>query len=125
MSLITLRSLGLTLARPLFQDLSFTLSAGDRLGLVAGNGAGKSSLLRCLAGQQEATTGEITRARGLTLGLVEQDVPANLLPLPLAEALRRALPPAERESQGWQVELILDQLGAPAALGEAIHIINR
>ncbi len=116
MSLITLRALGLTLARPLFQDLSFTLNAGDRLGLVAGNGAGKSSLLRCLAGQQEATAGEITRARGLTLGLVEQDVPANLLPLTLAEALRRALPPAERESQGWQVELILDQLGAPAAL---------
>ena len=53
MSLLAVKSLSLTLAIPLFGDLSFTLSPGDRLGLIAANGRGKSSLLRCLAGQIE------------------------------------------------------------------------
>ena len=50
MSLLATKSLSLTLGQPLFSDLSFTLEPGDRLGLVAANGRGKSSLLRCLAG---------------------------------------------------------------------------
>ena len=50
MTLITLRNLGVTLGAPLFSDLSFSLVVGDRLGLVAANGRGKSTLLRCLAG---------------------------------------------------------------------------
>jgi ATPase subunit of ABC transporter with duplicated ATPase domains len=47
MGSIILREVGdATAGKPLFQDLSFTLADGDRLGLVAG----KSTLLRCLAG---------------------------------------------------------------------------
>ena len=112
MSSITLRDLGLTLGRPLFRDLGFTLGGSDRLGLVAGNGAGKSSLLRCLAGQLEPTEGEITRARGLRVGHVEQDLPERLLDLTLADAVRRAIPPDERESNAWRVDLVLEELGA-------------
>ena len=81
MSLLATRSLSLTLGQPLFTDLSFTLEPGDRLGLVAANGRGKSSLLACLAGMAEPTSGDITRARGLTIALVAQDVPKPLLPL--------------------------------------------
>ena len=86
MSLIAVKSLALPPGTDLFRDLSFTLSAGDRLGLIAANGRGKTSLLRCLAGQLEPTTAEITRARGLTVGLVEQDVPAALPALSLRDA---------------------------------------
>jgi ATPase subunit of ABC transporter with duplicated ATPase domains len=43
-------------------------------------------------------------------------VPASLLELPLAEALRRALPPDEREERGWRVDVILDRFAAPAEL---------
>ncbi len=46
--------MALTLGQPLFTDLTFSLEPGDRLGLIAANGRGKSTLLRCLAGQLEA-----------------------------------------------------------------------
>jgi ATPase subunit of ABC transporter with duplicated ATPase domains len=116
MGSIILREVGVSAGKPLFQDLSFTLADGDRLGLVAGNGAGKSTLLRCLAGLAEPSAGSISASRGLRVALVAQDVPASLLELPLAEALRRALPPEEREERGWRVDVILDRFGAPAEL---------
>ncbi|HQY44866.1 MAG TPA: ATP-binding cassette domain-containing protein, partial [Paracoccaceae bacterium] len=70
MSLLAVKSLSLTLGQPLFTDLSFTVQPGDRIRLVAANGRGKSSLLRLLAGRVEATAGDVTRARGLKVGLV-------------------------------------------------------
>jgi ATPase subunit of ABC transporter with duplicated ATPase domains len=116
MGSIILREVGVTAGKPLFQDLSFTLSEGDRLGIVAGNGAGKSTLLRCLAGLAEPSAGSITTSRGLRVALAAQDVPESLFELPLAEALRRAIPPAEREERGWRVEVMLDRFAAPAEL---------
>ena len=51
MSLINIRDLGVTLSAPLFSGLNLTVNAGDRIGLVAANGRGKSTLLRCIAGR--------------------------------------------------------------------------
>ena len=116
MGSITLHDVRVTAGRPLFKNLSFTMADGDRLGLVASNGAGKSTLLRCLAGLVEPSGGDVTTSRGLRLALVAQDMPANLLDLPLADALRRAIAPAERETKGWRVDAILDRFGAPAEL---------
>jgi ATPase subunit of ABC transporter with duplicated ATPase domains len=118
MSLIQVRGLGVATPRTLFQDLDLTVNDADRIGLIAGNGAGKSTLLRCLAGTGEPTAGTITRRRGLRIGFVEQDVPASLLDLPLAEAVRRALPPAERAANAWKVDLALDAFATPAVLRE-------
>ena len=50
MTLITLRNLGVTLGAPLFSDLNLVVNAGDRIGLVAANGRGKTTLLRCISG---------------------------------------------------------------------------
>ena len=116
MTLITIRNLGVTLGTPLFSGLNLVVNAGDRIGLVAANGRGKSTLLRCVAGTLEANEGEITRSRGLTVGYVEQDVPENLLDLPLTEAIRRALPPADREANAWRCGLALDMFDTPADL---------
>jgi ATPase subunit of ABC transporter with duplicated ATPase domains len=118
MSLLTLRGLGVVSPRPLFADLDLAIAAGDRIGLVAGNGAGKTTLLRCITGELEPGTGEITRKRGLRIGFVAQDVPATLLDLPMAEAIRRGLPPAEREGEAWRVGLTLDLLDTPADMRE-------
>jgi ATPase subunit of ABC transporter with duplicated ATPase domains len=111
MSLISAKSLSLILAIPLFEDLSFSLEPGDRLGLIAANGRGKSSLLRCLAGQLEPTSGDLTRARGTTVALVEQDAPAALLPLSLRDAVAEAL--TDPVSDFWRVDVILDDLQVP------------
>ena len=74
-TLINVRNLGVTLNAPLFSELNLVVNAGDRIGLVAANGRGKSTLLRCIAGTMEPNEGDITRSRGLTIGHVEQDVP--------------------------------------------------
>jgi ATPase subunit of ABC transporter with duplicated ATPase domains len=113
---IALRAVSCHATHPLFQNLTLTIGEDDRLGIVAGNGAGKTTLLRCLAGEAEPSDGSITRSRGLRLGLVPQDIPTTLLELPLDEAIRRAIPPAERDSQAWRVDLVLDEFAAPAEL---------
>ena len=67
MSLIHIRALGVTLSATLFSNLNLAVAPGDRIGLVAANGRGKTTLLKCITGQFEPTTGEIFRARGLTV----------------------------------------------------------
>ncbi len=116
MTLLATKSLALTLGQPLFTDLTFSIEPGDRLGLIAANGRGKSTLLRCLAGTLEATSGEVTRARGLKSALVDQDVPASLLPLTFREATLTALPADQAEYESWRAEIVLDDLSIPEAL---------
>jgi ATP-binding cassette subfamily F protein 3 len=51
---------------------SFQVNAGDRLGLVGWNGAGKTTVLRLVTGLEEADKGRIAVSRGLRIGLLEQ-----------------------------------------------------
>jgi len=118
MGSIGLRNVGVTATTQLFSGLNLVITDGDRVGLIAGNGGGKTTLLRCLMGNAEASEGEIIRSRGLRIGFVEQDVPEGLLDLPLCEAVRRALPPVERESESWRVDVVLDEFETPEALRE-------
>jgi ABC transport system ATP-binding/permease protein len=60
-------------ANPLFQDISFTVSEGDRIGLIGPNGSGKSTLLRILAGSVDPDDGELARRKRLRFSFVEQD----------------------------------------------------
>src|ERR1700712_4189499 len=59
-------------ATPLFQDIAFPVSDGDRIGLIGPNGAGKSTLLAVLAGGTgPGTGGGVTRKRA-RIGYVKQ-----------------------------------------------------
>ena len=58
----------------LFSDISFRLSAGDRVGLVGKNGAGKSTLLHLIAKDQEPTAGSISKEKEIRLGFLRQDI---------------------------------------------------
>src|SRR5690606_29615230 len=98
------------------RNLNLVLGKGERLGLVAGNGGGKTTLLRIIAGLAEPGTGEIVRSRGLRIGLVEQDVPAGLRNLTLREAVLRALPADEQQTEAWRVEVALDEFATPEEL---------
>jgi ATPase subunit of ABC transporter with duplicated ATPase domains len=113
MGSISLKDVSITAGAPLFRDLTFVIQDGDRVGLVAGNGNGKTSLLRCIAGQAEPTGGEIVRSRGLTVGHVEQDVPARLRTLTMRDAVLDALPAADRDIDAWRADVALDGLETP------------
>ncbi|WP_417885018.1 ABC-F family ATP-binding cassette domain-containing protein [Zunongwangia sp.] len=58
----------------LFQEISFRLGAGDRIGLVGKNGAGKSTLLKIIAEEQEYDTGQIAKDKELNIGFLKQDI---------------------------------------------------
>ncbi|MEM8732290.1 MAG: ABC-F family ATP-binding cassette domain-containing protein [Pseudomonadota bacterium] len=113
MSVITLNALGVTLGDPLFTDLRLTINKGDRIGLVAANGRGKSTLLACLAGDLDPTSGEITRARGLRVGYVHQYVPESALHQTLYDLVLAALPPDQANYESWRVDVVLDDLAVP------------
>ena len=113
MTIINISALGVTLGDPLFSDLNLTISKADRIGLVAANGRGKSTLLGCLAGVFEQTTGKITRARGLRVGYVKQNVPDEALVLTLYEWVLAALPADQAEYESWRVDVVLDDLKVP------------
>ncbi|TGQ33315.1 MULTISPECIES: ABC-F family ATP-binding cassette domain-containing protein [unclassified Mesorhizobium] len=118
MALISLKSFGVTMSAPLFSNLDLTIGAGDRLGIVAANGRGKSTLLRCLTGEIEATAGDITRTRGLRVGHVEQAVPDALLDRSFHQVVADALPPERAESERWRVDVVLDSLDVPEPMRE-------
>ena len=64
------KSFGSTL---LFQNVSFTVSEGDRIGLIGPNGSGKSTLLRVLAGNEDLDSGEVAVRKRVRLTCVLQE----------------------------------------------------
>jgi len=117
----------------LFQDVSFTVSEGDRIGLIGPNGSGKSTLLRILAGDEDLDSGEIAIRKRVRLACVLQDskfasgetvrsviekalerarIPSNERGTRFAETLGRAgfdelETPAAALSGGWQKRLAI------------------
>ena len=60
-------------ARVLFQDVSLTVSDGERIGMVGPNGAGKSTLLAILAGREDADSGEVSVRKRARVATVQQN----------------------------------------------------
>jgi ATPase subunit of ABC transporter with duplicated ATPase domains len=118
MTLINIRNLGVTLGAPLFSRLNLVINAGDRTGLVAANGRGKSTLFACICGALEPSEGEITRSRGLTIGSVEQNVAPALFDTPFYAVVLQALPAEQQASESWRVDVALESLEVPQALRE-------
>jgi ATPase subunit of ABC transporter with duplicated ATPase domains len=58
---------------PVFEDVSFTVERGKRLLIMGLNGAGKTSLLRILAGQTTASAGDFTLGVGVSAGYYAQE----------------------------------------------------
>lgn len=60
--------------RAIFNSISFIVNKQDRIGLVGKNGAGKSTMLKALAGIQKLDSGAISFPTGLTMGYLPQDM---------------------------------------------------
>lgn len=90
-------------AVPLFEHLNFTVSEGDRIGLIGPNGSGKSTLLRILAGELEPDSGEVATRKRTRLAYVEQQsvfAPGETVRSVMEQALAQAgVAPEEREGR--------------------------
>ncbi len=85
--------------RALFEDLSLTISSGDRLAVVGVNGTGKSTLLGALAGSRTPDAGTIRRGRGARVSHLDQDAP-----LPAGTV-------AGVTGERWEAAAVRDRLG--------------
>ena len=91
----------------LFDNLSVTVSTGDRLAIVGVNGSGKSTLMRLMAGTQQPDNGEVRFGRGVRIAVLDQD--PQLPPGTVAEFL----------GDSWEVAAVATSLGVQPLLGRA------
>lgn len=88
-------------AVPLFEDVSFAVSEGDRIGLIGPNGAGKSTLLALLAGEVEPDRGEVSVRKRARVGFVRQisEFAKGLTVRGVLESALAHVPEGEREGR--------------------------
>ena len=58
----------------LFKEISFKLSAGNRVGLIGKNGAGKSTMLKIISGEMPLDSGQIAKDKEINIGFLKQDI---------------------------------------------------
>ncbi|MDE6342372.1 MAG: ATP-binding cassette domain-containing protein, partial [Muribaculaceae bacterium] len=61
-------------ARPIFSDVSFVINKNDKIGLAGKNGAGKSTMLKIIAGIQQPTSGSVAKPSEVTIGYLPQQM---------------------------------------------------
>ena len=92
----------------LFDNLSFLVNKGERVGLVGRNGTGKTTLFKMILGEEQTDSGTLLTPKGYKIGTLEQHIQftkPNLL-----EECIQALP-AEEEWDHYKAEMILSGLG--------------
>ena len=113
-TLITLTDIQLAYGHhPLLDHAGFAIQAGERIGLIGRNGAGKSSLLRLLDGRTVPDDGDIARSSGLRVATVEQEPE-----LDENATVFDVVCNVEGDHEDWQrpsrVRAMLEKLGLPA-----------
>lgn len=88
----------------IFEDVTFSLNPGERVGLIGPNGCGKTTLLRILVGQEQADEGHINKPSGLRIGYLAQGFEFDLN-APLQTVIDQAV---------GQPELLEDELAKAA-----------
>jgi ATP-binding cassette subfamily F protein uup len=90
-------------AAPLFEDLSLSITDGDRLGLIGPNGSGKSTLLEILAGRRDPDSGNVAVRKNVRLSYVAQEsqfLPGQTVRQVIRQALdRSSIPENERAAR--------------------------
>src|SRR4051794_32610821 len=140
MSLVVLEEVTLFFAdRMILDAASLRLGHDDKVGLIGPNGSGKTTLLKIIAGEQEIDDGQVTRARGVRIGWLPQDLSISggrslidmiLSSVPGRAELDQRLADAEVELEaatrnGAAEETLLDLAGDVGELHERIDHFER
>ena len=96
--------------KPLLSSLSLSINQGDKIGLIGVNGTGKSTLLRILAGVEDADSGTITLTRDVRIAWLPQRPQTAPGSTVLAQALAFA-GQAPDDPEAFQCKALLSQLG--------------
>ncbi|MFA6320792.1 MAG: ABC-F family ATP-binding cassette domain-containing protein [Candidatus Omnitrophota bacterium] len=94
--------------RVLFEDVSFDVLAGEKVGLVGRNGHGKTTLFRIITGQEEPDEGKIFKPKNYTIGYLGQHM--NFTKPTVLEEGCQGLGPEDIGAE-WKVEKVLSGLG--------------
>ena len=89
----------------IYEDASFGIQQGDKIGIVGINGTGKSTLLRMIAGEETPDAGQIIRQNGMKIAYVAQN------PVFPADADIRSYAFTRGAGEDWQTESNLRELG--------------
>jgi ATP-binding cassette subfamily F protein 3 len=100
--------------RTVLRDLGMRVNAGARIGLVGGNGAGKSTVLRILAGAEDVDGGEVIRRRGSSVATLPQHIEGDeRTPMEVVRAARPEISDLQDELQACE-----EQLGSPGVAAD-------
>ena len=110
MPLVTIRNLSLRFrGPPLLDDVTCHVEAGQRVGLLGRNGAGKTSLMRVLAGLTPPDAGSVDFAPGAAVALLKQDVPQDMAGA-VHEIVAAGMPATRAAEAAWQREQAVAQI---------------
>src|SRR5271154_787012 len=115
MPLLQLRQVTLKYsALPLLDEIDFQVEAGERICLLGRNGAGKTSLMRIITGEETPNEGEIIRPDAAAITRLIQEIPDDITGT-VAEVIHSGLRP-DRHEEEWQTDIRLEELIAEMAL---------
>ncbi|MBL8213728.1 MAG: ABC-F family ATP-binding cassette domain-containing protein [Bryobacterales bacterium] len=101
--------------RELFQNAAFSIDPGNCLAIVGANGAGKSTMLRLLAGELAPVDGSIARRNGLRLAMVDQRWPQS------GVSLFDYVFGARNQLAGLRAEMAATEAGDPCRFAELVN----
>jgi ATP-binding cassette subfamily F protein uup len=118
MPLLQLRQVTLRYSSaPLLDEIDFQVDAGERICLLGRNGAGKTSLMRIITGEETPNAGELIRTSGAVLTRLSQEIPDDVTGL-VRDVIHAGLRP-DRHEEEWEsdvrIEELMDEMKLPAA----------